>query len=188
MRCLEIQWPRVHVPVPGHCLEAWRAAASPSACRSVLRVAVLQNQLLPAAIPAVGLDLETLLVSSSLSMTEKLHLLVHSCGSSPSMTPSYGREYLFAQSPVGPLFEPFYQASDWFPGLFSPRCLPPMSSLAPWLFNHSGSRLGHKKLARRRFVPLHPINTLAGSVTAVPVAVQVLPPGQEAWDEVLSVQ
>lgn len=83
------------MPVPGHCLEAWRADASSSACRIILRVAVLQDQLLPAVIPAVGSDLESLLVSSSLSMTEKpLHLLVHSCGSFPSMTPSYGREYL----------------------------------------------------------------------------------------------
>ena len=85
------------MPVPGHCLEAWRAAASPSACRVILRVAVLQDQLLPAVIPAVGSDLETLLVSSSLSMTEKLlHLLVHSCVSSPSTTPGYGREHLLA--------------------------------------------------------------------------------------------
>lgn len=138
------------MPVPGHCLEAWRAAASSSACRIILRVAVLQDQLLPAVIPAVGSDLESLLISSSLSMTEKLlHLFMHSCGSSPSMTPGYGQEHLLARSPVRPLFEPFCQGSDWLTGLFPPHCLPPMSSLAPQLFNHSGSSLGHKKLARR---------------------------------------
>lgn len=87
-----------------------------------------------------------------------------------------------------PLFEPFYQRSDWLPGLFPPHWLPPMSSLAPWLLNHSGSSLGHKKLARRRFIPLYPINILAGNITEVSVVVQVLPPVWVAWDEVLSVE
>lgn len=37
--------------------------------------------------------------------------------------------------------------------------------------------MGHKKLARRRFVPLYPINILAGKVMEVSAVVQVLPPG-----------
>lgn len=87
------------MPVPGHCLEAWRAAAAASACSIILRVALLQDQLLAAEIPAVGSDLESLPVYSSLSMTEKL---VYSCGSSPSMTPGYGWEHLLTHSPATP--------------------------------------------------------------------------------------
>lgn len=60
-----------------------------------------------------------------------------------------------------------------------------MSSLAPWLLNHSGSSLGCKELARKRFIPQYPINILTGTLTEVSVVIQALHsawwPGMRCW-------
>lgn len=55
---------------------------------------------------------------------------------------------------------------------------PTVSSLAPQLFNHSGSSLGHEKLARKRFIPQYPTNILTGILTEASPVIQAL---HSAW-------
>lgn len=92
---LELQWPRVHVPFPGDCLEVWRAAAAP-VCRIILTGSasgLAQQQFLPLG------SAWSLLISSSLGMMAKLfHLLVGDHGSSPFITPGYGQDRLLSVS------------------------------------------------------------------------------------------
>lgn len=91
---LELQWPRVHVPFPGDCLEVWRAAAP--VCRIILTggaSGLAQQQFLPLG------SAWSLLISSSLGVMAKLfHLLVGDHGSSPFITPSYGQDHLLSVS------------------------------------------------------------------------------------------
>lgn len=98
------------------------------------------------------------------------------------MAPGYGGEHLIT---VRSLLESFYQQSDWLPSLLPLHCLPPIFSLAPCLCNHSGSSWGHKKLARRRFIPLYLINILAGNIMEVSAVVQALPPLWVGYDGLL---